>query len=240
MLKDYRFHFRPVLTVLSVLALGVLIALGSWQLQRLEWKRGLIAKVEARVEAAPIPFEEALALAEAGEDMEYTPVKLNGRFHYNKRADIFGSYDGVPGVFVFTPVGADFGEFIYVNRGFVSQDARKAGWPETRPSETPITEITGLFRSAEKPVPPASWFRSSKKSADGLWFVRDPLTFAADAGIEAPAFYIDQFAVPGREWPRGGTTRLDFNNRHLEYALTWFGLALTLLGVCIAFFLQKR
>lgn len=235
MLKGYRFHFRPILTVFSALALAALIALGTWQLKRLEWKRDLIAKVEARVEADPIPFEEALARAEAGEDMEYTPVKISGAWRERGHASVFGSYEGAPGVYAFAPLNIEGGGVIFVNRGFAPQAAN-----EVVPAGAGENNVAGLLRYRESLSPPASWFRPQQKSVDGLWFVRDPLAFAADAGVDALPYYIDQFAVPGREWPKGGTTRLDFSNRHLGYALTWFGLALTLIGVSAAFSLHKR
>ena len=70
--------------------------------------------------------------------------------------------------------------------------------------------------------------------------MRDPVGFAKAAGLSTVPYYIDSFAIEGRDWPKGGTTRLNFTNRHLEYALTWYGLALTLLGVWFAFSLPRR
>lgn len=232
----YRFQFRPALTVVSVIALAVLVTLGSWQLRRLEWKESLIAQVEARVDADPIPFAEALRRAKDGEPMEYTPVMVAGRVQGQSEARVFGTYDGAPGAYIFAPVETGAGP-IYVNRGFALQEKLAVACFCDDGAGEDI--ITGLFRAAEKPSPPASWFQPKGKSVDGLWYIRDPEAFAADAGLNAPAYYIDQVAVQGRDWPKGGTTRLDFNNRHLEYALTWFGLAATLAGVLAAFSLKK-
>lgn len=229
-----RFHVRPGVTIAAALALGVLVALGSWQVKRLEWKQELIARVEARVNAAPIPFAEAVRRAEAGETMEYAPVILRGRMGEAGIAKVFGSYEGEAGVYVFVPVTAGDGGTVYVNEGFAPQAMR-----DSLRLEAGEQTVTGLLRYAEKPAPPASWFQTTGKSADGLWFVRDPRAFAAEAGIAASPFYIDRYAVEGRDWPKGGTTRLEFSNRHLEYALTWYGLAAALLGVWIAFSLKK-
>ncbi len=241
MLAGYHFQFRLVLTICTVLALGVLMSLGTWQLHRLEWKRDIIAKVEMRVNAEPIPFEEAARRAEAGEDMEYTPVRLVGRWRTVEASSVFGSLEGRAGAFIFAPLfGAESdGRAVYVNVGYVPQ--AMARWPAPAPLFlTPgSVEVSGLFRSPEVLHPPASWFRSAEQSVDGLWFVRNPALFAQNAQFDTARYYIDQFAVAGREWPKGGTTRLDFNNRHLEYALTWFGLAMTLVGVWFAFSLQK-
>lgn len=247
MLADRRFQFRLVLTIFTALGLVVLIALGAWQMQRLSWKQGLIAKIEARIDAAPISFEEAVARAEAGEDMEYTPVSLIGRFVDGADANVFGSYEGKAGVYVFTPLQSEQGAYIYINRGFTPQGVSEAMTPPmlTPERSSPIeaggqVEAAGLFRSREEAFPPAAWFRPTTKSADGLWFMRDPLLFGADAGIETVPYYVDRFAVEGAQWPKGGTTRIDFRNKHRDYALTWFGLAGALFGVWLVFSLPKR
>ncbi|WP_425410801.1 SURF1 family protein [Hyphococcus sp.] len=234
-MATYRFQFRPVLTMCVMLALGLLVSLGIWQLQRLEWKRDLISKVDARISAEPIPFSEAERRANSGEDMRYTPVSLAGVLDFDNTAIVFGANDGRVGAFYFTPLKIAECEFIYVNRGFAPQSINPAPVAESSgPS------VTGLFRYAERLAPPASWFRSREQSGDGLWFVRDPTLFAEKAGIATAAYYIDQFAVPERQWPQGGTTRIDFSNRHFEYALTWFGLGVALIGVWCAFSLQKQ
>lgn len=232
MFAGRRFQFRPVLTLCAGLGLAVLVSLGLWQLHRLEWKRALIAKVEARVAAAPVPYEDALARAQAGEDMEYTPVSLRGALLADRSASVFGMLEATAGVYVFAPVRVDGDDYVYVNLGFVLQTA-------SAPIGNGAVELEGLLRYAEKPSPPASWFQPNGKSADGLWFVRDPKRFADEAGLAASGFYIDRFAAEGGGWPKGGTTRLDFRNNHLDYALTWFGLAAVLFAVWLIFSLPK-
>ena len=232
-----RFQFRPVLTGFSVIGLAVLIWLGTWQLNRLQWKLDLIAQVDARVNAEPVPFAEAQRRAAAGEDMEYAPVRAAGRLRADLAAQVFGSYEGRAGHYLFVPLEVSPQGVVYVNLGFTPQVM--AGTDNVAALNTQEAVIEGLFRGAETPAPPASWFVSTEQSSDGLWFVRDPALFAAKAGVDAAPYYIDRFAVAGAQWPKGGTTRLDFSNRHLEYALTWFGLAATLVGVWLAFSLPK-
>lgn len=233
----YRFQFRPVLTFASAIAIALLIALGNWQLQRLEWKRGLIAQVETLSAGAPIPFAEAVRRARNGEVMDYAPVTLSGNLRADLEARVFGTFEGEAGVYVFAPLETDDG-VIYVNRGFAPQAVAGEECFCSEAGET--VSVTGLFRSTEALSPPASWLQSAGKSVDGLWTRRNPVAFAEDAGLETSRFYVDEAAVPGRDWPRGGTTRLEFTNRHLEYAWTWFGLGATLAGVWLAFSLQKR
>ena len=234
-LNGRRFHFRPVLTVFMFISLGVLLSLGAWQIKRLQWKEALIVKVEERLNADPIPFEAAVARVEAGEDMEYAPVRLTGAPRPAMEERIFGAIEGAAGVFVFTPVEAA-DSLVYINRGFVPQ--QQGEW-DCFCKEEAVTAV-GLLRYAEHPTPPASWFRGMGQSADGLWLVRNPERFADAAGVKASSYYIDSFARDGALWPKGGTTRLDFRNKHMEYALTWFGLAATLFGVWLVFSLPKR
>ncbi|MEO1251996.1 MAG: SURF1 family cytochrome oxidase biogenesis protein [Pseudomonadota bacterium] len=228
-LSQRQFVFRPVLTLCAVIAMGVLIALGNWQLQRLEWKEDLVARIDARVSAEPIPFAEAAARAAAGEDVEYVPVRINGVRVPESEASVFGVVGGVAGAFPFVPVRSG-DDVVYVNTGFEEAD------PGTSVESTAgERRFTGLFRTPEQPAPPAAWFVSREQSADGLWFVRDPRLFSAAADINASPYYIDAFDAAGAP-----QTRLEFNNRHLEYALTWFGLAGALAAVWLAMSLRKR
>jgi len=114
MMRGRRFQFRPVLTIFAAIGLAVLICLGNWQLQRLHWKRELIAKVDARIHSDPIAIDEAIARAEAGEDMEYTPVFVSGVPQVEDDARVFGAIDGVAGAFLHIghALAFDVGEFL--------------------------------------------------------------------------------------------------------------------------------
>jgi surfeit locus 1 family protein len=243
MFAGRQFYFRPVLTVCALLGLAVLIFLGVWQMQRLEWKRSLIGKVEARTIAAPIPLDDAIRRWRDGEDMEYTPVRATGIYAQDKEAHVFGILDGRPGYYIFTPLlrtqtALPYAAIVYVNLGFAPQSLKDI---DKRPDSIRLDRriVEGLFRTAERRTGAAKFFRAVDQPSENQWYVRDPALFAAAAGIDAPSYYIDSFAVEGVEWPKGGTTRLDFSNRHLEYALTWFGLAATLIGVWLIFSLPK-
>ncbi len=234
------FQFRPMLAAVTAAGLAVLIGLGLWQLQRLEWKRDLIARTQARLASAPIPFDEALARAEGGEDMEYQPVRIAGVYAHDLQSFVFGTYEGAAGAYVFTPLEspAASGKFVYINRGFVPQSLR--GRRHEGAGVGGENEVSGLFRSAERRTGLARLFRPVDQPEDNLYFIRDPEVLAARNAIVAPAYYLDSFGRenPG-ERPKGGTTRVEFSNRHLEYALTWFALAAALAGVYAAFSLQR-
>ena len=236
MIAARAFHFRPLLTICAGVALAILIGLGSWQLQRRDWKNALIENVESSMRHAPASFSEG---ARSAKD-EYAPVYVEGAFLDVEPARVFGTLDGAPGVYLFSPFETVNGAVVYVNRGFVPQtDVTRLALPP----DGGTRRVEGLLRVREIPAPPASWFKQTGVGTDGYWYVRDPAAMAVAAGARDKAlgeFYIDQFAVDGADWPKGGTTRLDFRNKHLEYALTWFGLAGALIAVWLAMSLRPR
>ncbi len=241
-----RFRFRPGLAAATLIALAILIGLGSWQLQRRAWKEGLIAQLETRAAAAPITFDAALARADAGEAMEYARVYLDGAYDPAREAHVFGVRDGVSGVYVFTPLRRAGAPDVYVNRGFVAGGAtnvpplEKGGpggdHPHIRPLvETPAgpVRVAGILRAPQRLTATENLVAAKDQPEDNLYFARDPARFAGAAG--AAPFYVES---DGAESPGAGPapalSRADFPNRHLEYALTWFGLAAALLGVFAA------
>ena len=232
-----KFRFRPVLTAAACAALAVLCSLGAWQMQRLAWKKALVSKTESRLAAAPISLGEALLRAQAGEDLEYQPVYADGRYRNEGTARVFSAHDGQAGVLVFSPL-ITAGRAIYVNRGFVPQGISQD--LEAAADATGETRVEGLFRRAEEKRGFERTFAPKDQPADNLYFSRDPRIFAAAHGLDVPPYYIDSFArEQNGPWPKGGLTRVEFSNRHLEYALTWFGLAAALAGVYLAFSFRR-
>ncbi len=226
--------FRPQMwpTVMMLVGLVVLVSLGNWQLDRREWKLGLIADINARTTQPAIDFAEALSLHQAGDPVEYLPVTLDGEYQHDKEIALFRqSKEGKGGYHIFTPLLTQSGLAVWVDRGYVPPDQKTA---QTR-AEGQITgsvTIEGLVRTDGTPgsfVPP-------NNPEKGEWFFRDhrAMAEAVDLQTVAPLF-IDsaETNVPGG-LPRGGQTRIALKNDHLGYALTWFGLAVVLVGVYLA------
>lgn len=250
-----------VLSIATLAALAVLIALGNWQWQRKAWKQELIATIETRASADPLPPERWSALDcrsmhEVGlaDSCEFTTVRLAGRFDHSGERHIFttapqGSSHRGPGYWVFTPFDLDGADArLYVNRGFVPEASKS---PQTR-REGQIAgdvEIVGQIRSAEQ----RGAFTGDSNPEANVWFLRDPrelLPASGGAGGElaqwqgpGPSgldFYIDQIApAPPGGLPAPRPSRIELPNRHLEYALTWWGLAVTLIGVYAAFVMGR-
>jgi surfeit locus 1 family protein len=193
-----------------------LLALGIWQVQRRAWKLDLIARVEARLHAAPVappPFDRDPAA------LDYTRVRLTGRFVPGPPTLVQAVTDYGGGFWAMQPLRTDRGT-ILVNRGFVPPGT--AAPPPTGP-----VSLTGLIRRSE----PGGGFLRANDPAANRWYSRDVAAIAAARGIAGPVapWFVDA-AASGPGWPKGGLTVVRFRNNHLVYALTWFALAAMVAG----------
>ena len=227
--------------VLTLVALAVLVSLGNWQLRRLAWKEDLIARAveRPRGEVLPLPTPSQWPSLDIV-DAEYRPYRLTGRFLHDKEAWVFtslpdpvGAYGG-PGYWIVTPFVLDQGGTVLVNRGFAPHGRQR---PADRgdPLRTGTVSVAGLLRPNEQPGP----FTPTDRPAENLFFARNVEAIAAARALSAPVapFTIDLVAAetPAGGLPEAGETRFRFSNNHLQYAITWYGLALALLAVFLAF-----
>lgn len=262
MLDKFRGKGLLLPTLAASAAFVLLVGLGIWQWQRKAWKEELIATIDARIAAAPVAPDQWAALncrplQEVGlaASCDFKMVRLAGRFDHGGERHVFanvprsGSGPGGPGYWVLTPFELENapGSRIYVNRGFVPEPRKD---PASR-SEGQIAdriEIVGQVRTAE----PRGIFINDNSPRANVWFLRNPRELLGLGEIEAGPpgwqaagpdpleFYVEQIAPP----PPGGLpaprpSRIELPNRHLEYALTWWGLSLTLVGVYVAFVLGR-
>lgn len=243
------------LTALCLFFALVFAALGTWQMQRLSWKRDLIERVQQRLSSPPkslaAPDQWA---AMGGADAEYSAVTVRGQWLSAQTllSQALTSYGA--GYWVMTPLQQADGSQVLVNRGFVPSTARAAWLPEAArahdarlPSEV---VVTGLLRRNE----PGGGFLRTNDAAQQRWHSRDVVAMAQALDLSRAApFFIDAglpslpasgggrtgdldgatLAVQQAE-PVEGLTVVRFANNHLVYACTWYGLAI----LCIAAFLR--
>jgi surfeit locus 1 family protein len=220
------------LAIPALLAFIVLIGLGTWQIQRKAWKEGLITQLDAQLAAPPIalPLPAAWPRLDRQAD-EYRRVTFEATFDNSKEALVFAAPSTFrpdvsgPGYWVFTPARLTDGKIVMVNRGFVP-DGRQD--PASRPQgqiAQPI-EIVGSMRWPEA----HHWFTPADEPAKNLWFSADPQAMAAAKALGAVApFYVEQESpVPPGGLPKPGKLMVTLPDNHLQYALTWYGLALVL------------
>jgi len=214
---------RRFLLALCFLSVLLFTSLGIWQIERRAWKLDLIARVNARVAAAPSPVPPASAWPTLDpREIEYRRVRASGVLLHERETLVDALTERGPGSWVLTPLRTTDG-VILVNRGFVPPERRPASMRESGQLQGQVT-ITGLMRLSE----PDGRILRPNRPAEDRWYSRDVAAIAAarDIGKVAP-FFIDADASPDPgALPIGGLTIIQFRNTHLVYALTWFGLAL--------------
>ncbi len=238
---------RAVLLVVGIALFLGFVALGTWQVQRRVWKLDLIERVDQRVHAAPValpPPADWPGISAAGH--EYLPVTVRGHWLPGKAVLTQAVTALGAGFWVVAALQQDDGTQVLVNRGFIPQDQR-AEWANKADDAAPAT-VQGLLRITE---PHGGFLRSNEPGAQ-RWYSRDVAAIAQALQLShAAPFFIDAglptrgVANPTAEavevagtaaaaanaiWPRSGLTTIRFANSHLVYALTWYGLALMVVG----------
>ena len=223
-------------------ALCVLVGLGTWQLERKAWKDALIAELEAKLAAPPtdLPARERWQRLAAATD-EFRRVAFPAEFLPGEEALVYSSGSSLrpdlsgPGYFVFAPARLTGGSIVVVNRGFVPEGRQD---PKTHPAPSRVVDIVGVMRWPEQ----RGQFTPPDEPAKGLWFARDPAAMAAVKkwGTIAP-FYVDQEGPqPAGGLPKTAPLKASLPNNHLQYAVTWYGLALVILIAAIVFGRARR
>ena len=229
-------RFRTLLwpTLFTVPVLLALLALGSWQIERLFWKRDQIAERQAAVAAAPVAAPRSL---EEARGMEFRHVTDEGVFLHDKEIFLGATSEaGRNGYQVLTPLREAGGRNVFVNRGFIPAEL-KDRLTRSEGEIAGTVRVQGLLR-----LPPAgkpAWFLPDNRPDLNYWLWVDLSAIAAADKLDHVApFYIDADVTPNPEgWPKGGITRLELRNDHLQYAITWFSLAVALI---VIYFLYCR
>nr|WP_289852316.1 SURF1 family protein [Mesorhizobium liriopis] len=233
---------RWLVLLVSTLAFAILVALGTWQVERLQWKEALLASIAERTAAAPQPLAAIEARFRDTGDVEYWPVSVTGTFDHTRERHFFATWQGQTGYYVYTPLMLEDGRAVFVNRGFVPFELKESAKRQQGLIPGRVT-ITGLARNplAEKP----SSLVPDNDLAKNIFYWKDRDRMVESAGLPTGdrlvPFFIDAGpgAAPGG-WPVGGVTIVDLPNNHLQYAVTWYGLAAALLGVVVVWLLRAR
>lgn len=215
---------RMILPLLfGLVGAAILIGLGTWQVQRLHWKEGLIASAEAKI-AMP-----AVALPTQPDPVadRYLSVTVQGRF-LGPEAHVLTSIQGQgPGFLVIAAYQTDDGRRILVDRGFVPETAKTAPRP---PREVAVTGNLNWPDDVNSATPPPDEGR-------GIWFGRDVTAMASALGTEPLMLIARSDTGDGVQAQPVSAT---FRNDHLGYAITWFSLAVVWLGMTVSYLWRIR
>ena len=230
---------RIVLPLTVLVATCVLLALGTWQLQRLAWKETLIAERQAGLAMPAVAMPSDLDDSEVARAFEFRPVTVTGAFRHDLE-QLYGARAraSVLGYHVLTPLVVDNGPAVLIDRGWIPADKVH---PASRSDGQLGGEVTvrgiARYRAEDRP----GMFTPDNDPAGQHWYHYDLPQMEEALGLSLSPIVVeaDDTANPGG-LPIGGRTQVTLTNNHLQYAVTWYGLAAALIGVYIVFRRQRR
>jgi surfeit locus 1 family protein len=228
------------MTVFTALALAILIGLGVWQLQRLKWKEGLLAHIAALQGAPARPIEPVLDALGAGRDVDFTRVRTTcPGLATAPYLQLYGLKDGEAGWRLISacPAASLRYRTVLVDRGFVPDTA--ADRPAVDAAQTAPIEMVGVLRKPDR----ASFVSPANQPQANRWFTRDVAAMAQALAAPQPApvmLFAETSSNPQFKPLVPAPLPAEIPNRHLEYAITWFGLAAALAGVYAAVLFRRR
>ncbi|MGO1499998.1 MAG: SURF1 family protein [Marinobacter sp.] len=225
--------FITIWALVALVTFSGFTALGIWQVQRLDWKQNLIERVNQRVAApaSPAPGPKAWPAINEQDDA-YRHVSVTGHLLHEKSTPVQTSTELGQGFWLMTPLQQADGSLVMINQGFVTEPPNEQA---TKPGAEQSVTITGLLRLSQT----GGGVLRDNDPATNRWYSRDVKAIATAKALpiaRVAPYFIDADArgetpVPHslnqtyRE-PVGGLTVISFYNQHLQYALTWFVLAL--------------
>ncbi|WP_138935195.1 SURF1 family protein [Roseovarius arcticus] len=206
----------------GLLGAGVLISLGVWQLQRLTWKQAVLAQIDARVSAAPV----AVPARPDPEGDKYLPVTANGVLGAPQLFVLVGAKELGAGYRLIQPFKIG-GRRIMVDRGFVPLEAKDA------PHSTGPAHLIGNLHWPDE----VDGYTPAPDTERDIWFARDVPAMAEALNTEPVLLIVrQQISGPGEDITALPVDTASISNNHMQYAVTWFSLAviwLTMTGYLI-------
>ncbi len=223
----YKFHLIP--TLFTVPTFILLITLGCWQLDRLTVKKEHIHRLQERANLPTIQLPQAL---DDIHHFKYRKVRLQGEYIHDKEIFLYSgsrSNESSDGFMLFTPFKTTDDRIILVNRGWVPTDLKsQANRLDTL--EPGLIEVTGYIMPEEQ----ASWVIPENDDKRNIWFYINLAHMGRFARAKVGNFYIMK-SYDGNQYPIGNNLNINLRNHHLEYAITWFTLAFTLIAIFILY-----
>lgn len=230
--------FRPRLwpTLFTIPVIILCLGLGTWQVQRLAWKNSILDRIDERLASAPVDLP---AVIDNPDDWEYRQVSVKGVMDHTKEIHKFAmSPNGNQGYQILVPMTRSDGQgTVLINRGWVPVERKN---PETRKDGLIAGErtVSGIVRVELKKTSPFAFDNDPKNN---VWFHNDLTHMQQVMGVTAPKIFVEADKTPNPGlFPLGGQTRINMPNSHLQYAFTWYSMAVILLVVYVVWHIQQE
>lgn len=228
-----------------------MFALGTWQVQRLQWKNDLVEKRRLALDSKPVSLFDIEAGIEHGFDVDWLKVSAKGWFKHKHERHVYDLRDGKIGWRIITPFVVPGQYMVFVDRGFVPDDRKER---KTRPGSYLTSyraedsdEIYGFVRTDAGVAGP---FTPKNDPTSNRWYSIDLMEMATSLPDDLSAGYIATLPVlvqlaPQPERSKGTLPIVDpvdvkLRNNHLQYAITWYALALVLIVISFLFHRNRK
>lgn len=205
--------------IFTIFAFIILMAMGTWQVQRLMWKTDLINLINTRMSEAPI----SLAQYQNPNVDEYRLITVTGTYDHAKEMQIIGRpYNGKPGIHIITPMNTEKGVLL-INRGW-------AKYEEAYSKPEGTQTVTGIIRKNQVRNFLSRHITMDNQPANNLWFFADIEAMYPHIKAPNPGFYIELASNEApNSYPYALPKEIKLYNEHLTYAITWYCLGVALL-----------
>lgn len=209
---------RMILPLLfGLIGTAILMSLGFWQVQRMQWKEGILADITARISAAPV----ALPATPDPKGDRYLPVTVNGRFTGQTLRVLVSRKEIGAGVRIIEAFQTDDGRRVLVDRGFLP-DADK-----NRALSVSNATVTGNLHWPQE----TDSFTPPPDLKTGLWYARDVAAMSRALDTEPTFLVAREPTGDGIEAMPVDTSGIP--NDHWGYAVQWFSMAAVWLGMTV-------
>jgi surfeit locus 1 family protein len=235
---------RTIYMGLLILMPVVSFGLGTWQVQRLKWKTGLITQAEYRLSLPPLPLPPRLNPEIADKEFDYRRVSAEGKFRHDQEMFVGPRmHDGKEGYLLITPLERTDGSKLLICRGWISKQSKDINRRGKDSDEQVIVEC--LLRTKPK----KNYFTPEHNDPSMYHFldidemarITDSQPILLQATVQSDEDH-DLFAgqLINRGVPIGAPAKVDIRNTHFQYILTWYGLSALTTAMLIALLRQNR
>lgn len=226
-----RWEFWPSVITLPVLVL--VIVLGVWQLERLEWKQSILRKIEQNLHEAAQPLPAEIADPDA---LEYSFVSAEGTYLHDKEL-LLGAqyYSGILGYKLLTPLQLTDGRMVLVNRGWVPKEQREQDTRAETLAEG-VQTVEGIVRMPNR----RNIFTPENDPTGSGWFWIDQSAIEGVTGVSLMPIVLERVSEGGEGLPIPAKKAIELRNDHFMYAITWFAMAIIVVVIYFTYHLSKR
>jgi surfeit locus 1 family protein len=226
-IKYNKIELFPLL--FTILTFCILVSLGFWQIYRLHKKELFLTSIQTNLINDPVDLQSI-----RNENLLYAKIKIYGHFLSDLDIHLYGRKKN--SYYLLSPFQTNDNQIIPVIRGWFATKDKKA---INHKFETANEEIVGFVLAGEK----NRFYIPSNDLKNNIWFSLDLTQLSQIFGFKLTDFYLLQTDITNlhSEYLKSISINnlLHIKNDHLEYAITWFSLALCLMIIFIIYIKKK-